>query len=157
MTYSKTMHGVKAVPWSAGITHVWACACRTETPCQSSDHAIGAIFTCPGCKKTFGRRESGKWIEMKIVPETFDPGEGWRLVTHPDGTQQVHSFAIKWPPQIFIERVVCENSRRKRWCVVDRRPPGDWDKKKYAPKLAGPFPSLDAAKAAYLMILAAGS
>lgn len=97
------------------------------------------------------------YMEIKVVPEDFDPGDGWRLVTHPDGTQQVHQLGGKWPPRIFIERVVAKNSRRKRWCVVDRNPPKDWAKKKYAPKLAGPFPDLDSAKAAYLMAISAGN
>jgi len=38
---------------------------------------------------------------------------------------------------------------------VEREPPHEWSIAKYAPRLAGPFPNLDAAKAAYSMIIAA--
>jgi hypothetical protein len=117
------------------------------------------IFRCPGCGKTFGRlsaaEERYKWVEMKIVPEDFDPGEGWLLATHADGTQQVYSLDHKWPPVMFIERVVREKSRRKRWCVVCREPIERWSRAMYGPKIAGPFPNLESAQAAYLIIVSA--
>ena len=167
------------------LLFVWCCVCGIETDCSPAqasrlgpigkvcddwtqariwaDHSKKSrdIFTCPGCKKTFGRvwaaEGRGKWEEMVVAPEDFDPGEGWRLVTHPDGCQQVHQApSAEWPPTTFIERVVSPKSRRKRWCVVSRKPPERWTRALYAPKLAGPFPDLDGAKAAYLIIMAAG-
>jgi hypothetical protein len=152
-----------------GVTYAWCCGeCHTETRCRHEDICVGAIFKCPGCGRTFGAPgrckilpEPGygkayKWVEMVVVPEDFDPGEGWRLTNHPDGTQQVFQFEWKWPPHIFIERVVSPKSRRKRWCVVNREPAEKWARALYAPKLAGPFPDLDSAKSAYILIMAAG-
>lgn len=151
-----------------GFRHIWACRCGANTPCTYAQVCVGATFRCPECGHTFGapggsklkgRAITGakayKWVEMKVIPEDFDPGDGWRLVTHPDGCQQVSKWDVTWPHTVFIERVVSATSKRKRWCVVDRKPPDKWAKKLYAPKLAGPFPDLDAAKAAYLMIMAA--
>lgn len=85
----------------------------------------------------------------------FDPGKGWRLVNYPDGVQQVHHSPWVGILTVFIERVVRPKSRRKRWCIVSRDPPQKWRRAVYAPKIAGPFPDLEAAKAAYLMIVTA--
>jgi len=79
----------------------------------------------------------------------------WRHVTHHDGVEQVHT-TTPHPPYIFIERVVRPKSRRKKWVIVDRRPPERWRNSIYAPKISGPFPDLDSAKAAYLLIRATG-
>lgn len=76
-----------------------------------------------------------------------------------DGTQQCFpeatAFADRWPPDIFIERVLGEGSRRKQWHIVDRRgKKGECSI--YPPTLAGPFPTLDGAKVALLLMKAAG-
>lgn len=50
------------------IVYVWACECRTETPCRPDDHKLGAVFKCPGCTKTFGcvqpRRGGKVWVRI---------------------------------------------------------------------------------------------
>jgi len=75
----------------------------------------------------------------------------WRSMSHSDGTEQVWDTnkGIAQPAHI-IERVVRDNSRRKNWAIVYRR--GD---EMYPKKVAGPFKDLDAAKVAYLMLMAA--
>jgi len=82
-------------------------------------------------------------------------GDGWRHWS--DGqVEQVYRIPPDANISIFIERVVTPSSRRKRWVVVDRR--GVTRKatnSNYPPKIAGPFPDLDSAKAAYLMVIAA--
>ena len=60
------------------------------------------------------------------------------------------------PPRVFIERVTGPKSRRKRWVIVDRRPPEKWMRALYAPKIAGPYPTLEAAQAVYLLLRASG-
>ena len=88
-----------------------------------------------------------------FVDTSYQEGD-WCVERHDDGTEQVYQYD-PWPPVIFIERLTSPKSRRKRWCVVSRKPPEKWRNAKYPPKLAGPFRELDAAKAAYLMIISA--
>lgn len=82
--------------------------------------------------------------------------DGWRYSDWADGTQQWAYVEGDAPPRVFIERVVGDKSRRKRWAIVDRRPPGQHVDTMYPPKLAGPFPTLESAKAAYRVLRAAG-
>jgi len=80
-------------------------------------------------------------------------GDGWRHWS--DGqVEQVYRIPPDADISIFIERVVTPSSRRKRWVLTDRRS-ADGATQLYAPKIAGPFPDLDSAKAAYLMVIAA--
>ena len=75
----------------------------------------------------------------------------WRIYSHEDGTEQVwDANRGMTAPAHAIERVVRDNSRRKNWAIVYRR--GD---EMYPKKVAGPFKDLDAAKVAYLMLMAA--
>lgn len=77
----------------------------------------------------------------------------WRFYTFSDGTQQI-SNADPYPPNVFIERVLRTNSRRKRWAIVSRI-----NAKRnalYPPKVAGPFENLDAAKAVYIILKETG-
>lgn len=72
----------------------------------------------------------------------------WTLTVYDDGTQQWH----RGPPpysSLVIERVIALKSRRKKWCVVDRRSDPT---SKYPKKLAGPFDTLEGAKVALIMI-----
>lgn len=81
-----------------------------------------------------------EWIERK-----FD-----------DGTEQVmmeRQHGQGWPPLIYIERVVRPNSRRKRWCIVNRY---NSNANLYPPKIGGPYPSLDVAKVMLLIMVTSG-
>ena len=78
----------------------------------------------------------------------------WINTIHADGTEQ-WCVNEPWPATLFVERIVGPKSRRKHWVVVSRCPPERWARAKYAPKLAGPFKTLEGAKAAYLMCLSA--
>ena len=76
----------------------------------------------------------------------------WQYNTHPDGTEQ-YWIGRKIPVVYLIERVNRHNSRRKRWTIVKRE--DHHGEILYPPKVAGPFPDLDTAKVAYLMLKAA--
>lgn len=78
----------------------------------------------------------------------------WAYREFDDGIQQ-WALSEPTPPTVFIERVTGK-SRRRRWVIADRRDPKDVFTK-YPPKIAGPFPTLEAAKAAYRVMRAAGS
>lgn len=90
-----------------------------------------------------------------MLPTNTIKGDGWRHWS--DGqVEQLYRIPPAADANIYIERVVTPSSRRKRWVVVDRR--GVTRKamhSNYPPKIAGPFPDLDSAKAAYLMVIAA--
>lgn len=73
----------------------------------------------------------------------------WVTTTHDDGVVQWRRVT-PWPARLFVERRPMEP-----WFVVDRHPPEMWRNAMNPPVLSGPFGSLDAAKAAYLVILAA--
>ena len=75
----------------------------------------------------------------------------WQYNPHPDGTEQ-YWIGRKVPVVYLIERVVRENSRRKRWVIVKRGL--QHVDTMYPPKVSGPFKDLDAAKVAYLMLMA---
>lgn len=82
----------------------------------------------------------------------------WEYKSWPDGTQQ---WCLERPdgepPFCYIERVVSDKSRRKQWRIVDRR--GDNEVSRdglYPPTLSPPFKSLDAARATFMVLLAAG-
>lgn len=77
----------------------------------------------------------------------------WRHQYHDDGVQQVF-LPTPHPAILFIERVARPKTRRKNWVIVNRSPPGRWRNAVYGPKISGPFPTLEAAKAAYLLIRA---
>lgn len=77
----------------------------------------------------------------------------WCKRDWPDQLQQVYLLTAvdDRVHDFIIERVVGEKSRRKRWVIVDRSfTHGDL----YPRKVAGPFPNLDAAKVAYLILRA---
>ena len=74
----------------------------------------------------------------------------WRYKSYGDGTEQVWQGGLV-APLYLIERVIREKSRRRNWCIVLRTNGNTM----YPKKVAGPFPDLDAAKAAYLMLRAA--
>lgn len=60
----------------------------------------------------------------------------WRFFAWPDGTQQ-------WKlGDVQVERVLKPNTRRKRWCIVDRSRGRHRADTLYPPKVAGPFPNL---------------
>lgn len=83
--------------------------------------------------------------------ETFrEYPDGWREVHFRDGTQQWYINPVS-QHFLFIERVVSPKSRRKRWVVVSRD--GARADQLYPPKACGPFPNLESAKAAYLVII----
>lgn len=75
----------------------------------------------------------------------------WHEVFFHDGTEQwyIHPLTDHY---ISIERVVRPNSRRKRWAIVNRDA-GVRSEALYPPKICGPFPNLESAKAAYLVII----
>lgn len=75
----------------------------------------------------------------------------WTEVFFHDGTEQwyIHPLTDHY---ICIERVVRPNSRRKRWAIVNRDA-GVRGEALYPPKICGPFPNLESAKAAYLVII----
>ena len=88
---------------------------------------------------------------MKRLPKICDPDQGisiidhfpvrlnsgWAFSMYHDGTQQWH---LRRGKETFIERVLSPNSRRKRWCIVERT-----DGCLYPPKIAGPFQNFTAA------------
>lgn len=78
----------------------------------------------------------------------------WHSRRFTDGVEQWCASDDEMP-RMFIERVHGRSSRRLQWCVVRREPPFKWRHAKYAPKVAGPFPTLEAAQAAYRVIRAA--
>lgn len=82
----------------------------------------------------------------------------WEYKAYHDGTQQWYIERPRGePPFCYIERVVGDKSRRKRWRIVDRRGGDDVSKVgPYPPTLSPPFKSLDAAKATFMVLLAAG-
>ena len=82
-----------------------------------------------------------------------EDADGWRYQSHRDGVEQVY-LPTPHPAQLFIERVNRPKTRRKNWVIVNRSPPGRWRNAIYGPKISGPFPTLEAAKAAYLLIRA---
>jgi hypothetical protein len=90
------------------------------------------------------------------VGSQIEHDDKWLYRVFKDGTQQwlplpdMNENSIGWPPAIFVERVLRPNSKRKRWCIVDRTSSRAF----YPPKIAGPFKSADAAKAALLIYLA---
>ena len=81
--------------------------------------------------------------------------DGWVYNTYDDGTHQWFRTPLQ-EPRLFVERVEREVTRRKRWAIVDRTNRtscrGD---ALYPPKISGPFPNLESAKAAYLVITSA--
>lgn len=82
----------------------------------------------------------------------------WEYRSWPDGVQQWRiDLPIGEPPFCYIERVVGDKSRRKLWRIVDRRGNDvEADEGMYPPPLSPPFKSLDAAKATFMILLAAG-
>lgn len=34
----------------AALQHIYACACRAETPCEAEDLLLGSVVQCPACK-----------------------------------------------------------------------------------------------------------
>ena len=101
------------------------------------------------------RRAHAMWGNSKSISAQW-VDDGWWHVNHRDGTEQVAGKSTNKTRNIFIERVNKVMSRRKHWCVVDRRGPKG-NSLMYPPKLSGPYKDLDAAKAEYLMIVAAHS
>lgn len=75
----------------------------------------------------------------------------WREVHFRDGTQQWYINPVS-EHFTFIERVEGPKSRRKRWAIVSRRGTSA-RREMYPPKICGPFPNLESAKAAYLVII----
>ena len=82
----------------------------------------------------------------------------WEFKAWTDGTQQWRIERLRGePPFCYIERVVGDKSRRKRWRIVDRRGNDEMSNEGlYPPALSPPFKSLDAAKATFMVLLAAG-
>ena len=76
--------------------------------------------------------------------------DGWTQVIFSDGNEQYYQGPVA-QHQLFIERVAGPKSRRKRWAIVDRTYPHN--SVLYPPKICGPFPNLESAKAAYLVII----
>lgn len=97
--------------------------------------------------------------------KVYEKAQGkWFFVGWSDGTEQWSVYRLEVKAVLYVERVVSKTSRRKRWCVVDRR--GDWmamlpktrqfNTQLYPPKVAGPFADLEGAKAALLILLSTG-
>lgn len=82
---------------------------------------------------------------VKRVSSSVDD-TGWTYDVWDDGTEQVFRDTRD---DRYIERVVRPNSRRVRWTIVSRIDAHDYTL--YPPKVAGPFATLDAAKAAFLV------
>lgn len=84
----------------------------------------------------------------KVREEIID---GWRHLIYDDGNELVQHYYHDKATEFCIERVVKPGSRRRNWVVTDRN-----DRKHfynlYPPKVAGPFPDLDSAKAALRLI-----
>jgi hypothetical protein len=88
---------------------------------------------------------------MAAVEKAYDLDEVWQFKRWNDGNEQVSTLEGR-ASSMFIERVDQPKSRRKWWRVVDRRGAGE---ELYPPALSAPFKNLEAAKAAYLVIVAA--
>lgn len=96
-----------------------------------------------------------------LEPEAFGP-DGWAFRQWPDGTDQwMHISNYRDPEEknqdYIVERVVRPNSRRKRWVVVNRKSPDEnielHEYDLYPPKVAGPFPNVESAKLACLLLI----
>jgi hypothetical protein len=93
------------------------------------------------------------------LPVRWGRDGDWEFRSVIDGTEQVR-FAGSfddYPPTALIERVVGPHSRRKQWCIVRRHKNLRSARAMYPKKLAGPFPTLDGAKAALLVMRASGA
>lgn len=89
---------------------------------------------------------------MSSVVATHFEDDNWVYNMYVDGTHQWFTTPLQ-EPRLFVERVERKGSRRKRWGIVDRTScRGD---ALYPPKISGPFPNLESAKAAYLVITSA--
>lgn len=73
----------------------------------------------------------------------------WVTCDHDDGLVQWRKVE-PWPARYFVEA-----RNKEPWFVVDRHPPEVWRNSLYPPVISGPYEDLDAAKAAYVMTLAA--
>lgn len=82
----------------------------------------------------------------------------WEHEKWPDGCDQWRIVLPKGkPPFCYIERVLGDKSRRKRWRIVDRRGNDAVSQDGlYPPTLSSPFLSLNDAKVTFLILLAAG-
>lgn len=85
------------------------------------------------------------------IDAVYEHLDDWREVHFRDGTQQWYIQPLT-DHYISIERVVRPDSRRKRWAIVNRDA-GVRTEALYPPKICGPFPNLESAKAAYLVII----
>ena len=72
-----------------------------------------------------------------------------RLWMWADGTQQWGLLTGNLV--IFLERVLCEGSRRPGWTIVSRERNVPHAGGKYPPKVAGPFENFALASTAYLL------
>jgi hypothetical protein len=75
----------------------------------------------------------------------------WTYRKWSDGTEQ---WAFNDEREVYVERVMRPDSRRKRWALVSRHDPDSEDRYNnclYPPKISGPFPTLEAARVAYLV------
>lgn len=89
---------------------------------------------------------------MSSAVEVRIEDDDWVYNRYDDGTHQWFTTPLQ-EPRLFIERVEREGSRRKRWAIVDRT--SGMRDALYPPKISGPFPNLESAKAAYLVITSA--
>jgi len=71
-----------------------------------------------------------------------------------DGTEQ-WIFDPEQRVSVAAERVVQPDSKRKNWVLVDRG--STQTNKRYPPKIAGPFPTEESAKAALRLIHSGGA
>ena len=84
---------------------------------------------------------------MNDFSETVD-GD-WTLHAFIDGVDQWFLGGKGKPPYIFIERVRLGPDTYTDWGIVARE---SWSTDIGPPLIAGPFPDLDAAKVAYLVL-----
>lgn len=102
-------------------------------------------------------RPPRKGPPKKVLEE--QSGRWWHQMWT-DGTEQWSIFKPGVLAWFYVERVKRPKSRRKYWCVVNRKGPTpepgrlqEMDTSMYPPKVAGPFPQLAGAKAALLVLL----
>lgn len=95
-----------------------------------------------------------------LEEESFGP-DGWAYREWPDGVDQwmhVSNFRLaeEKDHDYIVERVLRPKSRRTKWVIVDRNSPDGemYEECLYPPKVAGPFPSAEAAKLACLLLIA---
>jgi hypothetical protein len=56
------------------ITHIHACLCGAETPCEPDQLSLGRVFQCPACKVVWAhvRPHRGGRAWIRVAPDDVE-------------------------------------------------------------------------------------